>query len=145
MPFLYSCRTGEQPTALPMLDSGLLTHMVSVALMMSISAVFTWMQWPRMVFGAQNAVVLEPLHRAAAVVLEGVVHVVHALGHVDVVAHPAVVGRHHPVKGLVGDGEQGVAAEHGLEHVGGILLAVVDEVLVLLNGLEGLLLPVPVG
>ena len=94
--------------------------------------------------GTQDAVVLEPLDRPPAVVLEGVVHVVHALGHVDVVAHPAVVGLHHPVKGPVGDGEQGVAAEHGLQHVAGVALAVVDEVLVLLNGLEGLFLAVPV-
>jgi hypothetical protein len=65
--------------------------MVSVALMMSISAVLTWMQWPRMVF-SQNAVVLQPLDRAAAVVLQGVVDVVHALGDVDVIAHAAVVG-----------------------------------------------------
>ena len=61
------------------------------------------------------------------------------------IAHPAVVGSHHPVKGLVGDGEEGMAAEHGLEHVGRILLAVVDEVLVLLDGLERLFLAVPVG
>ena len=37
-----------------------------------------------------------------------------------------------------------MSAEHGLQHVAGILLAVVDEVLVLLHGLEGFLLPVPV-
>ena len=94
--------------------------------------------------GSQDAVVLEPLDGPAAVVLEGVVHVVHALGHVDVIAHPAAVGRRHPVKGLVGDGEQGMSAEHGLQHIGGVLLAVVDEVLVLLHGLKGFLLPVPV-
>ena len=94
--------------------------------------------------GAQNPVVLEPLDRAAAIVLEAVVHVVHALGHVDVVAHPAPVGLRHPVEGLVGDGEQGVPAEHGLAHIGGVGFAVVDEVLVLLDGLEGLLLAVPV-
>ena len=88
--------------------------------------------------------VLEPLDGAASVILEGIVHVVHALGHMDVVAHPAAVGGVHAVKGLVGDGEQGVAAEHGLQHGVGVLLAVVDEVLVFLNGLNGLLFAVTV-
>ena len=37
-----------------------------------------------------------------------------------------------------------MAAEHGLQHVAGIALTPVDEVLVLLDGLEGLLLAVPV-
>ena len=37
-----------------------------------------------------------------------------------------------------------MAAEHGLQHVGGAALAVVDEVLVLLDGLEGFFLAVPV-
>ena len=63
--------------------------------------------------GAQDAVVLEALDRAASVVLEGVIHVVHALGDMDVVAHPASVGGNHPVEGLVGNRKQGVAAEHG--------------------------------
>ena len=63
--------------------------------------------------GPQDPVVLQALDRAAAVVLEAVVHVVHALGHMDVVAHPARVGGVHPVEGLVGDGEQGMSAEHG--------------------------------
>ena len=94
--------------------------------------------------GAQDAVVLEALDRAASVVLEGVIHVVHALGDMDVVAHPAPVGGGHPVEGLVGNRKQGVAAEHGLQHVGGAALAVVDEVLVLLDGLEGFFLAVPV-
>ena len=44
MPALYSGRTGQMPTALLMLDSGLLTTIVSVSLMSSISAVLTWMQ-----------------------------------------------------------------------------------------------------
>ena len=58
---------------------------------------------------------------------------------------PAVVGLHHLLKGLVGDGEQGVAAEHGLDHVVVLLLGPVgDEVGVLLDGLVALLLAVPV-
>ena len=52
------------------------------------------------------------------------------------VAHPAVVGRMHPLESLVGDSEEGVAAEHGLEHIAGMLLTPVDEVLVLLDELE---------
>ena len=63
----------------------------------------------------------------------------------DVIAGAAIVGRHHAVKGLVGDGEQGVSAEHGGQH--GVLapLALGDEVGILLNGLEALFLAVPVG
>ena len=63
----------------------------------------------------------------------------------DVVAGAAVVGFHHAVKGLVGDGEQGVPAEHSGQHGVLVLLTFADEVGVLLNGLEALLLAVPVG
>ena len=79
--------------------------------------------------------ILQPLHRAAAVILQAVIHVVHALGDVDVVAGAAVVGLHHAVKGLVGNGEEGVAAEHGRQHGILPLLALGDEVGVFLNGL----------
>ncbi len=61
------------------------------------------------------------------------------------VAGAAVVGRHHTVEGLVGDGEQGVSAEHGGQHGILVLLALGDEVGVFLDGLEALLLAVPVG
>ena len=88
--------------------------------------------------------ILEPLDGPAAIILEGVVHVVHTLGDVDVIPHPAAVGRSHPVKGFVGDGKERVTAEHGLEHTRGVPLTVVDEVLVFLNRLEGFLLTVPV-
>ena len=94
---------------------------------------------------AQNAVVVQALHGAAAVVLQGVIDVVHALGDVDVVAGAAVVGLDHAVKRLVGDGEQRVAAEHGGEHRILLLLAVGDPVGVLLDGLQALLLAVAVG
>ncbi len=88
--------------------------------------------------------VLEPLDRTAAVVLEAVVHVVHALGHVDVIAHPPCVGGVHAVKGLVRDREQGVSAEHGLEQITGVFLTVVDEVLILLDRLKRFLLSITV-
>ena len=94
--------------------------------------------------GAEDAVVLQTLDGAAAVVLQAVVHVVHALGDVDVVAGAAVVGRHHAVKGLVGNGEQRVAAEHGRQHGILVLLAFRDEVGVFLDGLQALFLAVPV-
>ena len=93
--------------------------------------------------GSQDAVVLEPLDGPAAVVLEGVVHVVHALGHMDVEAGHAVVGLHHLLEGLVGDGKQGVAAEHGLDHVVVLLLRPPGEVGVLPDGLAALLRAVP--
>ena len=94
---------------------------------------------------AQDAVVQQTVDGAAAVVLQGVIHVVHALGHVDVEAGHAVVGLDHLLKGLVGDGEQGVAAEHGLDHVVVLLLGPLGEVSVLLNGLITLLLAVALG
>ena len=93
---------------------------------------------------AQNTVILQPLHGAAAIVLERVVHIVHALGHMDVVAGAAVIGLHHAVEGLVADGEQRVAAEHGRQHGVVLLLTVGDEVGVLLDGLQALLLTVAV-
>ena len=62
----------------------------------------------------------------------------------DVIACAAVIGFHHPVKGLVGDGKQSVAAEHGRQHRIPLLLAVADPVGVFLDGLEALLLAVPV-
>ncbi len=96
-------------------------------------------------FGAENAVILQTLHGAAAVVLEGIVHIVHALGHVDVVAGAAVVGCGHTVEGLIGDREQRVAAEHRREHRVVPLFALGDEVGVFLNGLQALLLAVAVG
>ena len=63
----------------------------------------------------------------------------------DVEAGHAVVGLDHLLEGLVGDGEQGVAAEHGRQHGVLVLLALGDEVGVLLNGLQASLLAVPVG
>ena len=94
---------------------------------------------------AQDAVVVQTLHRAAAVVLQAVIDVVHALGDVDVIAGAAIVGLDHAVEGLVGDGEQRVAAEHGGEHRVLLLLAVGDPVGVLLDGLQTLLLAITVG
>ena len=95
--------------------------------------------------GAEDAVILQALDGAAAVVLEGVVHVVHALGDMDVIAGAAVVGLDHPVEGLVGDGEERVAAEHRREHGILALLAFGDEVGIFLDGLQALLLAVAVG
>ena len=85
--------------------------------------------------GTENAVILQALDGASAIVLEGVVHIVHALGHVDVIARAAVVGRDHAVEGLIGDREQRVAAEHCREHRVLILFAFGDKIGVLLNGL----------
>ena len=63
----------------------------------------------------------------------------------DVEAGHAVVGLDHLLKGLVGDGEQGVAAEHSLDHVVVLLLGPLGEVGVLLDGLIALLLAVTLG
>ena len=94
---------------------------------------------------AQDTVVVQTLHGAAAVVLQAVIDVIHALGDVDVIAGTAVIGLDHAVEGLVGDGEQRVAAEHGGKHRVLLLLAVGDPVGVLLDGLQTLLLAVTVG
>ena len=94
--------------------------------------------------GAKDAVVLEALHRAAAVVLQAVVDVVHALGDVDVVAGHAVVGFDHALEGLVGDGEERVAAEHGLYHLAVFSLGPLYELRVLLDGVQALGLAVAV-
>ena len=92
---------------------------------------------------AQQAVVQQPVDGAAAVIAQAVVHIVHALGHVDVEAGQAVVGLHHLLKGLVADGEQRVAAEHGGDH--GVLLfgGPAGELGVLRDGLPALFLAVP--
>ena len=94
---------------------------------------------------AQDAVVVQALHGAAAIILQAVIDVVHALGDVDVIAGAAIVGLDHAVEGLVGDGEQRVAAEHGGEHRVLLLFAVGDPVGVLLDGLQALFLAVTVG
>jgi len=96
-------------------------------------------------FLAEDAVVVQALDGAAAVVLQAVVDVVHALGDMDVIAGAAVVGLDHAVEGLVGNREERVAAEHGGEHRVLFLFAVGDPVGVLLDGLQALLLAVAVG
>ena len=81
---MYSGSTGQMPTALPMLDSGLFTTMVSVFLdelnlgRIDMDAV------AQDRLRAEDAVVLQALHGAAAIVLQAVVDIVHALGNVDV-------------------------------------------------------------
>lgn len=95
--------------------------------------------------GPQDAMVLETLYGTAAVVLQGVINIVHALGNMDVIAGSAVVGLYHTLKGLVGNGEESVTAEHSGKH--GILLfcTVGDEVGIFLDALEALFLTVTVG
>ena len=92
----------------------------------------------------QQTVVQQAVHRPGAVVGRGVVHVVQALGHVDVEAGAAVVFLHHGVQSLVGQGEQGVAAEHGGEHGIFFFSAAGDEVAVFLDGRVPLFRAVPV-
>ena len=60
------------------------------------------------------------------------------------VARAAIVGCGHAVKGLVGNGEQRVAAKHGREHGLLVLFTFCDEVGVFLDGLQALFLAVPV-
>ena len=56
-----------------------------------------------------------------------------------------VVGLYHLLECLVGDGEERVAAEHGLDHVIVFLDGPLGEVSVLLDGLHSLLLAVSLG
>ena len=93
---------------------------------------------------AEDAVVEQAVHRARAVLLGGVVHVIHALAHVHVEAGQAVVGLRHGVERLVGQREERVPAEHGGDHVGVLRGGPAGEVRVLLDGLLQLLLAVAV-
>ena len=92
----------------------------------------------------QQTVVEQAVHRPGAVVCRGIVDVVQALGHVDVEAGAAVVFLHHGVQRGVGQGEQGVAAEHGGEHGVFFFLAAADEIAVFADGRVPLLCAVPV-
>ena len=94
---------------------------------------------------AQDAVIEQAVHRAAAIVPEAVVDVVHAFRHVDMEAGHAVVGLHHFFEGFVGKGEERVAAEHGLDHRIVGLAGPVREVGVFPDALAGFFLAVPLG
>ena len=56
----------------------------------------------------------------------------------------AIVGCGHLLKGLIADGKQSVASEHGCQHIAWVLLAVVQPILVLLDGLISFLLAIPI-
>ena len=94
--------------------------------------------------GTEYAVVQQAVHASGAVIVGGIVNVVHALGHVYMESGHAVVFLYHFLKGPVGYGEEGVAAEHCAYH--GVLLpgAVAYEVAILPDGQVALLLPIPV-
>ena len=81
----------------------------------------------------------------AHVVVQGVVNIVQTLSHVDVEAGQAVVLSDHLLEGLVGDGEQGMAAEHGGDHVVVLSSCPAGEFCVLLDGLSGLDFAVTLG
>ena len=93
----------------------------------------------------QNAVVEQTVDGPAAVIAQGVVHVVHTLGHVDVEAGHTVVGPDHFLEGLVRDGKQGVAAEHGPDHVVVLVPGPPGKLCVFPDGLSALLRAVPLG
>ena len=94
---------------------------------------------------SQDPVVEQAVHRPAAIVAETVIDVVHALRDVDVEAGHAVIGLHHLLKGFVGDREEGMAAEHGLDH--GVIgfNCIFGKFSVLLDTLQGLLFAVALG
>ena len=96
-------------------------------------------------FGSQDAVIQQAVHRAAAIVPEAVVDVVHAFRHVDMEAGHAVVGLHHFLEGFVGNRKEGVAAEHGFDHGIVGLAGPVREVGVFPDALAGFFLAVPLG
>ena len=94
---------------------------------------------------AEYPVVQEPVDRSASVIPEAVVYIVHALCHMDVESGHAVVRFDHLLECLVGDGEESVAAEHGLDHVVILFDRPFCEICVLLDALQGLLLAVSLG
>ena len=60
----------------------------------------------------------------------------------DMEAGTAVIRLHHLLEGFVGNGEQGMPAEHGLDHVIAFLLRKGDEIRILTDRLLTLLLAV---
>ena len=141
--------TGAQPTALPILDSGLLTSQVPDSLTISISAGVTWMQWPSMVSGPSRLCCSSARRADTAAVEAGIPHIVHALAHVDVEAGQAVVGLGHLVHGLVRQRKGGVTAKHGGDHVVVVIATLLGGPLgklgVLGNGLVAFFLATAVG
>ena len=81
---------------------------------------------------------LQTLDGVAHVVVQGVVNVVQTLSNVNVEAGQAVVLSDHLLEGLVGDGEQSMAAEHSGDHVVVLCSCPAGELCVLLDGLSGL-------
>ena len=88
--------------------------------------------------------ILQALDGAAAVVLQAVVHVVHTLGHVDMITGAAVVGLYHAVEGLIGKGKQGVSSEHSSQHGILFLFTFRDKIRIFLYRLPALFFSVPV-
>ena len=91
---------------------------------------------------AQNAVVQQAVHAAAAVVLHGIVNVVHAFANVNMEARAPAVCLNAFFKRLIAYREQRMPAEHGLQHGVVFALAVIYKALVLLNGFIALLFAV---
>ena len=97
---------------------------------------------PKQRLFAQNAVVQQAVHAAAAVALHGIVNVVHALANVDMEARAPAVRLNAFFKRFIAYREKRMAAEHGAEHGVALARAVIYKVLILLNGFVALLFPV---
>ena len=94
---------------------------------------------------SEDPVVGEALDRMAAVVSNAVIHVVHALAHMDVESRPPRIRLDHLLKGGVRDRKEGMPAKHRRKHARTILFCPVDEVRVLLNGRPALVHAIPLG
>lgn len=88
--------------------------------------------------------ILQALHRAAAVILQTVIDIVHTLGNMDMIAGAAVVGLYHAVEGLIGKGKQGVSSEHSRQHGILFLFTFRDKIRIFLYRLPALFFSVPV-
>ena len=95
--------------------------------------------------GAEDVVVHESVDNALVMLVQAVVQVLDAFGDVDVITRVTGERRNALVESFVGKSELRVHSEHAREHIGVVLLAVIDEVNILLDRLVALLLTVAVG
>ena len=96
-------------------------------------------------FFSQNAVIQQAVYRAAAIIPQGIIYIVHPLRHMDMETGHAVVCLDHRFKCFIRNRKQGVSAEHRTDHIIVLRLCPAGEVCILLNGLTALFLPIPLG
>ena len=93
----------------------------------------------------EDPVVQQAVHRAAAIVAQAVVDVIHPLRHMNMEAGQAIVRFYHFGKCFIGNGKERMSAKHRLDHVVVFFGGPLREVGIFLNGLIAFLLAVPLG